>query len=203
MRVPRPPRGGGVAIAHASERLLATPSTSACLPSNLPAMRGILLAPLLGRRQRTWPGVAARAVSRGVSLRETPLRKWHVDNAEIVRNVRTIRRLRQRARPRPSGRVRPGAAGRAMIGECHFPRRCSAGVDELVSGVDGARELERAARSLSERYRAGGATASRAARRHGRGSRLPRDPRARDICRRRGCVPPDPIGATRLAAALR
>jgi ribosomal protein RSM22 (predicted rRNA methylase) len=49
-----------------------------------------------------------------------------------------------------------------MIPPMALPTALQDGIDELVRDVDG-RELERAARSLSEGYRAGGAAASRAA----------------------------------------
>ena len=50
-----------------------------------------------------------------------------------------------------------------MIRRMPLPETLQGGIDGLVRRVD-SRELERAARSLSERYRAGGASASRAAR---------------------------------------
>lgn len=53
--------------------------------------------------------------------------------------------------------------GYAMINAMALPPALQDGIDELVRHVDG-RELERAARSLSERYRAGGTAARRAAR---------------------------------------
>src|SRR6476659_95275 len=50
-----------------------------------------------------------------------------------------------------------------MIRQMALPEALQTGIDELVERVD-AHALERAAASLSERYRGGAATASRAAR---------------------------------------
>src|SRR5262245_16234820 len=128
-------------------------------------MRGILLARShTGRWKQTWPGTAGRAVSRGVSLRETPLGETPVEKRRIVRNVRTICRGRRCGAPRPSGHSRWGQASAcAMIRQMPLPEALQQGIDEVVGRVEG-RELERAARSLSERYRGGGAAGSRVAR---------------------------------------
>ena len=62
--------------------------------------------------------------------------------------------------------------------------------------------LERAARALSDAYRAGGSPAARAARTQGRRRRLPRDPRAGDLRGGGGGLPPDRARAAGLVAVL-
>ena len=83
-----------------------------------------------------------------------------------------------------------------MIRRMPLPEALQGGIDGLVRRVD-SRELERAARSLSERYRAGGAAASRAARSEAEiaaylATRAPATYAAvEDVCRRIRLARPD------------
>ena len=107
------------AIAHAIERLFATPSTSACFPSNLPGIRRSYYGRVRDARVRARRLHVPAPGGAPVPARQVPA--WCARRPSASRSRRPRRRRRDVGRPpsdarRGLGRARPGRAPRAARG---------------------------------------------------------------------------------------